>query len=321
MDPNFYKFLFDNSSIGIYKSTLDGNLLEANPAFLDMLGYSNVDELILKVGNLRFLYKSPARRSKVINRLMNSEKLTYELVLVTLDGDDIFVRDNAVLSTDINGNRFIYGFVENLTGSYHISRHLRKSLIGSVKALSKMSEIRDYYTATHQRNVASLSLKICKRLGLGVDCRSCVYNASLLHDVGKIHIPSEILTKPARLNHLEFGMIKMHPEFGFEILKDISFDCKPNIAEVVLQHHERLDGSGYPNGLKEEDISRHAKIISVADVFDAMCSHRPYRPSLGSRSAIEELRKGTGIYYDPDVVQILMEILQEEGQLWSDFSY
>jgi HD-GYP domain-containing protein (c-di-GMP phosphodiesterase class II) len=140
--------------------------------------------------------------------------------------------------------------------------------------------------------------------------------AALVHDIGKINVPAEILSKPGKLTSAEFNLIKMHPQTGFDILKSIEFPWP--VAEVVLQHQERLDGSSYPQGLKGDEISLNARILSVADVIEAMSSHRPYRPSLGIDIALEEIKNNRGILYDPVVVDACMTLFNEKGFKFSE---
>jgi putative two-component system response regulator len=163
-------------------------------------------------------------------------------------------------------------------------------------------EIRDPYTAGHQRRVANLSRAIGKELCLSPDQIEGLGMAGVIHDLGKIAIPSEILSKPGNLNRLEYEIMKTHPQVGYNILKSIEFPWP--LAEITAQHHERLDGSGYPLGLKENEIIFEAKILSVADVAEAMASHRPYRPSKGIDYALDEISKQRGIAYDPQVVDV-----------------
>lgn len=188
---------------------------------------------------------------------------------------------------------------------------LKKSFYGTIQSLSKMTELRDPYTAGHQHRVAKLSVAIAKELGLAPNIIEGIELAATVHDIGKIEIPSEILTKPTKLSTLEYEIIKNHPQSGYEILKDIEFS-RP-LAKMVLQHHERLDGSGYPNGLKGEEILLEAKILSVADVVEAMASHRPYRASLGVEFALEEIEKYKGMWYEEYVVDACVRLFQEQG--------
>jgi putative nucleotidyltransferase with HDIG domain len=185
---------------------------------------------------------------------------------------------------------------------------LEKTLEGTIYAIVKIVETRDPYTAGHQVKVAKLSEAIAKEIGLK-NIKEILW-ASLLHDVGKISVPSEILVMPRKLNPIEFGVIKTHPITGYNIVKVI-----PNfekIAEIILQHHERLDGTGYPKGLKGEEILKEARIIGVSDVVEAMISHRPYRPALTIDDALEEIYKNKGIKYDKEVVEVCIELFKSK---------
>ena len=181
----------------------------------------------------------------------------------------------------------------------------------TIRTISKMIDARDSYTSGHQGRVTRLALCIAQGLGLSKDQTSAIRIAALIHDIGKISIPSEILAKPSALSDIEYALIKGHPQIGFDILKDIDFPYP--IADIILQHHERINGSGYPKGLQGEDIFLEAKIIGVADVVEAMSSHRPYRPSLGIDVALEEIFKHKNILYDPEIVDICIKLFKEEG--------
>ncbi len=192
----------------------------------------------------------------------------------------------------------------------------RRALEGTISALATAIEKRDPYTAGHQRRVAELAKEIAKEMKLPDDTVQCIYLASLLHDIGKISVPSEILSKPSRLNNPEYELIKFHPTVGYEILKDIDFPWP--IAEAVLYHHERLDGSGYPSGLKNGEIPIEARVIAVADVVEAISSHRPYRPALGMEKALKEIEKNKGRLYDPEVVDACIRVIKEKGFRWKE---
>lgn len=188
---------------------------------------------------------------------------------------------------------------------------LRKTIIGTIYAMAMTVEIRDPYTAGHQRRVANLSRAIGKELCLSPVQIEGLGMAGVIHDIGKISIPSEILSKPSNLNHLEYEIMKTHPEVGYDILKSIEFPWP--LAEITAQHHERLDGTGYPFGLKENEIIFEAKILSVADVVEAMASHRPYRPSKGISYALDEISKQRGIAYDPQVVDVCLYLFNQKN--------
>ncbi|MGZ4959848.1 MAG: HD domain-containing phosphohydrolase, partial [Methylomonas sp.] len=167
---------------------------------------------------------------------------------------------------------------------------LRESLEQSIQTIAGTLEARDPYTAGHQRRTAELATAIARKMGLPEEQVNGIHFASIIHDVGKIHIPAEILAKPGKLSAIEFMFIKAHPQAGYDILKHVKFPWP--ITDIILQHHERLDGTGYPQGLKEGQILLEAKILAVADVVEAMCSHRPYRPALGIGAALEEIERG-----------------------------
>lgn len=193
---------------------------------------------------------------------------------------------------------------------------LRTTFRQTVRALASMAEKRDPYTAGHQQRVARLACAIGRSLGLSEDALEGLEMAGTLHDVGKVYVPAEILSKPARLSHLEMGIMKAHPEVGFEILREVNFPWP--VARTVLEHHERLDGSGYPGGLKGPDICLEARILAVADVVEAMSSHRPYRAALGLTQALDEIRSGRGRLYDAEAVDACLALLQGGGFSFED---
>lgn len=187
---------------------------------------------------------------------------------------------------------------------------LQKALDGIVRATALTVEMRDPYTAGHQKRVADLACAIAGECGLSEDHIEGIRMAGIIHDLGKISVPAEILSKPSRLTQNEFNLIKEHPEVGYDILKELEFPWP--IAKMVLQHHEKFDGSGYPRGLSGEEILIEARIITVADVVEAMASHRPYRPSKGIKKALAEIVKNKGIHYDPDIVDACIKIFKQK---------
>ena len=193
----------------------------------------------------------------------------------------------------------------------HSLEKLKKALDGTVLAVAKTVEMRDPYTAGHQRQVAQLAVAIAQEMGFSAERVEGMRVLGCLHDIGKIAIPAEILSKPGRLSPMEFTLIKDHPRVGYEIIKDIDFPFP--LAEGILQHHERLNGSGYPQGISGPDIILEARILGVADVVEAMASHRPYRRSLGIDQALEEISRNRGILYDPEVVDICLKLFHENG--------
>ena len=188
---------------------------------------------------------------------------------------------------------------------------LQKLLNDTVSGLIYAVEMRDPYTAGHQKRVSQLVSAIAKEMELSDDTQDCLKIASIIHDIGKIVVPVEILTKPFELNKFEISLLHNHPKSGYDILKTIDFPWP--IADIILQHHERLDGSGYPKGLKDDDIHLEAKILAVADVVEAMASHRPYRASKGIEQALAELEKNKGTLYDTRIVETCLKLFREKN--------
>jgi HD-GYP domain-containing protein (c-di-GMP phosphodiesterase class II) len=191
---------------------------------------------------------------------------------------------------------------------------LQQSLDEIVKAMSLTLEERDPYTAGHQRRTTDLSLAIAREMGLPEHETKGLQMAGLIHDMGKISVPGEILSKPGSLNDAELQLIRRHPQVAYDILHQIDFPWR--VDQIVLQHHEKIDGSGYPQGLSGTDILLESRILCVADVVETMETHRPYRPSLGRAAALEEITRNRGILYDPEVVDACLKLFQKK-----DFQY
>jgi HD-GYP domain-containing protein (c-di-GMP phosphodiesterase class II) len=195
-----------------------------------------------------------------------------------------------------------------------VRRHaeqLQRTVEGAVLAMSHMVESRDPYTAGHERRTAELATAIGAEMGLEGEPLEALRLAATIHDIGKIGVPAEILSKPGRLSDVEFNLIKQHPKSGFDILADVDFGSP--VAEMILQHHERLDGSGYPRALRGAEILKEARILAVADVVEAMSSHRPYRAALGMEAALAEVREHAGVKYDAVVVATCERLVEEQG--------
>ncbi|MCK5766916.1 MAG: HD domain-containing protein, partial [Candidatus Atribacteria bacterium] len=190
-------------------------------------------------------------------------------------------------------------------------QELKKTMDKTISTISKIIEAKDPYTAGHQRRVSQLAVAMAKKLKYSQDKIEGVKIASLIHDIGKIGLPFEILSKPGKLEDEEFKLIERHSQIGYSILKTINFSYP--VAQIVLQHHERLNGSGYPNHLRGDEILPEAKILGVADVVEAMSSHRPYRPSLGINLALKEINQNKGILYGPEEVDACLRLFKEKG--------
>lgn len=241
----------------------------------------------------------------------------YSFRIVTKDGRIRWVEIHAVMIT-WQGQPATLNFLSNIDERIQAEEQIKTSLIrtetaleSTVKALGVTSELRDPYTAGHQRRVTQLACAIAREMDFTVNQINGIRVAGLLHDIGKILIPAEILTKPSKLTEVEFAIVKTHAMASYDILKSIEFPWP--VAQIVIQHHEKLNGSGYPSGLKDDEILMEAKILCVADIVEAMSSHRPYRPALGIDVALEEMLKNKGVLYDPKVVDSCVKLFREKG--------
>lgn len=239
-----------------------------------------------------------------------------ECLLVRADGRRLPVEQTRSPILDAGGAHFgslvVFRDISQRRRDEHSLRqsleNLRRTLDQTVNALTVTSEQRDPFTAGHQQRVSQLAEAIARELGLSEEAREGVRVAGLVHDIGKVYVPSEILANSGTLSSLEMDIIRQHSEVGYEILKDVPFPWP--VARMVLEHHERLDGSGYPAGLVAPAILPESRILAVADVVEAMTAHRPYRPALGMDQALAEIRLGRGVRYDPDVVDVCILLCQ-----------
>jgi len=195
---------------------------------------------------------------------------------------------------------------------------LRKAMGGIIHVMAMTVETKDPYTAGHQRRVSDLARTIGEEMNLSRHMIDAIRMAGSIHDLGKISVPTEILSKPGKINEFEFGIIKSHPKIGYDLVKGIEFPWP--IAKIIYQHHERIDGSGYPEGARDGEILLEAKIIGVADVVEAMASHRPYRPSLGIEMALDEIVRNRNILYDAEVVDTCERLFNKKGYQLKDVS-
>ncbi len=319
-----YRILLEEMSEGALTLTPDGLVLFANKRFARMVN-SPLNKVI--GGNFQ-TWVEPEHR-KILESLLSMDstaKHRGELILVTKDGDrvPIYISIGKVhvgkeadiiclVATDLTEVKQIEEIVaakKMALAAVQASHELQESLEESIKAIANTVESRDEYTAGHMRRVGQLAPAIARELGLSEETIHGIELASTIHDVGKISIPVEILTKPAKLSKIEYLLIQTHAEAGYDIVKNIKFPWP--IALFILQHHERIDGSGYPQGLKGEEILPGSRIIAVADVIEAMASRRPYRSELGIDAALAEIRQGRGTLYDPTVVDACVRLFEEK---------
>jgi putative nucleotidyltransferase with HDIG domain len=242
---------------------------------------------------------------------------TLDLELISKNGSLIPVEIKYSFLRDENGHPSeILAIARDETEKKESEKDARQSIEklfqameNTIQAIAMIAEMRDPYTAGHQRRVTQLACAIAKEIGLSRDQITGLRLTGLIHDIGKVRVPSEILTHPDGLSEAEFTIIKMHPILGYEILKTIEFPWP--IAKAVYQHHERMDGSGYPSGLSGDDIILEARILAIADVVEAISSHRPYRPALGIDAALTEISEKRGKLYDAQVVDACLKLFRE----------
>jgi len=309
-----YRSIFENAQEGIFRSTPEGKFIVANSAMARILGYDSPEELIRSIDGIdRQLYVRPhehARNLELIKR--HDQVLNDEIQLYRKDGRKIWVHLAMRAIRDGKGRlMFLDGLVGDLTDRKENIAKLRKALGGTVQAIASLVEARDPYTAGHQRRVADLARAIAGEMSLSSEIIDGIRLAGTIHDIGKVSIPAEILSSPRKLSELEFSLIKTHAQSGYEIIKDVEFPWP--IARIILEHHERVNGTGYPNGLSGGDILLESRILAVADVVEAMATHRPYRPSLGLDKALEEINRNRGTLYDSDAVNACLRLFHEKG--------
>lgn len=308
-----YRSIFENAQEAIYRSTPEGKIILANPAMARMFGYDSPEELVATVTDIaRQHYAHPEERERIKAQIeRHGSVANIEMQHCRRDGSLFWASMTMQAIRDEKGRLLYYeGIDEDITDRKEGIERLRKALGGTVQAISMAVETKDPYTAGHQRRTADLARAIATEMGLDADQRDFIRTAATIHDIGKIALPAEILSKPTKLTEIEFSLIKTHALQGYEILKGIEFPWP--VADVVLQHHERIDGSGYPAGLKGEDILLEARILSVADVVEAIASHRPYRPAHRIDDALDEISKNRGILYDAEAVDACLTLFREK---------
>jgi len=304
---------------GVYMNDLEGNFLYGNLKCEDMIGLRSEDIIGKNFLELNILPE------KSLNKAIQLLQANIEGKSTGPDEIELVGKEGRITPVEINtsvihkmGQRVVLAFVRDITDRKRSEEKLeqtleslRKALNTTIQVLVSAVEIRDPYTAGHQRRVADLSCAIAGEMGFTEDRIAGLHMAGAIHDIGKLSVPSEILAKPGRLTPIEFALIKEHPRSGYEMLKEVESPWP--LAEVVYQHHERMDGSGYPRGLKGEEILMEARIMAVADVVESMASHRPYRQALGIKAALEEIEKNKGILYDETVTDACLRLFREKG--------
>jgi PAS domain S-box-containing protein/putative nucleotidyltransferase with HDIG domain len=313
-----YKNIIDNIHEGYFEVDLAGSFTFFNDSLCRILGYPRHE--LMGMNNRAYTTPKTARKIyRIYNEMYRKGTACdfYDYEITRKDGS----RSVLEISTSPlrGGSGVIVGFqgiVRDVTKHRRAEEELQKSfstlhktLEDTIDALGFALQTKDPFTAGHQRRVAELSSRIAEEMNYNKDGIRGIRLAALVHDIGKIHVPTEILSKPGQLTDVEFDIIKTHSQAGYDIIKSIEFPWP--IATIVLQHHERLDGSGYPLSLKENEILKEAKIMAVADVVESISSDRPYRPALGIDVALDEISGKKGILYDPEAAEICIKLFKE----------
>jgi PAS domain S-box-containing protein/putative nucleotidyltransferase with HDIG domain len=311
---NKYQKILNSLPVGIILVERDFTITYENNEAKSIMGIKETETPVTLGKNIFELLSTKKVGAKMIkDKILNLETVEEKTFFRSIYGKEVFIKYKVVpIEEDgrFNGALIV---IDDLTKQKKMEDELRVTQNvwhGTLKILSRIVEIRDPYTAGHQQRVAYLSKKIAKEMHLPQEKIDSIYIAALVHDIGKIAVPTEILSRPGKLTKIEKLMIREHPTIGYEILKDIDFPWP--IAQIVLQHHEKINGSGYPLGLKGDEIMIEARIICVSDVVEAMSTRRPYREAFDIETALEEIIKYKGVLYDPDVVDTCVRLFKEK---------
>jgi PAS domain S-box-containing protein len=286
-----------------------------------MAGYDSPEELIESIKDIGTQLYVHSEDRKRFMEIRDAKGFVdgFEVEFFKKDGSKFWVVINARTVKDEQGKILCFeGLIEDITIRKHSDEQLRHALESLKKAVSTTIQVlvsaiesRDPYTSGHQSRSADLACAIATEMGLAQEKIEGIRMAGAIHDIGKLSIPAEILSRPSKLTNLEFSLIKEHSQSGYDILKDVESPWP--LAQIVYQHHERMNGSGYPRNLKGNEILMESRILAVADVVEAMASNRPYRPTLGIKAALEEIEKNKGSLYDDNVADACLRLFREKG--------
>ena len=311
-----YRTIVNNVNDALIIHDFKGRIIDINENACRFLGYTRKELIGRNLASIDSEESAKLIKERMA-RIIADGMAVFESLEVKKDGSLVPVEVSAKLISG-EGTGLVQAFVRDITKRKQAEkeqarsyRKLEETLQGTVNAITAISSMRDPYTSGHEVRVSNLVVAIANEMGFPNDKIDELRIISVLHDIGKICVPSEILSKPGRLTDVEFDLIKMHSRVGYDIVKEAALPC--NVAKTILQHHERLDGSGYPNGIKKDKMNQDARILAVADVVEAMNSHRPYRSALGIDAALEEISKNRDVLYDPDVVDACVRLFKEKN--------
>jgi len=314
-----FRSLFDRSLDCIHVIDLEGRIIDTNMATFSLLGYSKSDLSSLRFESLIHQDQRPLFHKRLEDLMQTGfQQDLYEFKIRRKDGEYLDLETMASIIYHDGKPHSILGIARDITDRKRMDAYqqqsiqrIRKALGATIQAMAVAVEVRDPYTAGHQNRVNDLARTIATEMNITSAKIDALRMASKIHDIGKLAIPSDILSKPTKLTDIEYSLIKTHSQVGHDILKDIEFPWP--VAKIVLDHHERMDGTGYPNGLTSKNILTESKILMVADVVDAISSHRPYRPGLGIDAALNEIMENKGRFYDTEVVDTCTKLFRDKG--------
>jgi PAS domain S-box-containing protein len=315
-----YRSILETIQEGYFEVDFAGNFTFFNDSLCRNLGYSK--EELMGMNNRQYTDKEHSKKLfQAFNKVYNTGEPTegFDWQIIRKDGTKRSIEASVSLQKDSSGKPTGFrGIARDVTERKQAEEKLlltleslRKAFGTIIKVMVSAVEMRDPYTSGHQIRSADLARAIATEMGLPQDKINGIRLAGSIHDIGKLSIPAEILSKPSKLTNIEFSLIKEHSRVGYEMLKDVESPWP--LAQIVYQHHERIDGSGYPKNLKGDEIIIEASIMAVADVVEAMASHRPYRPALGIKAALEEIKKNKGILYDEAVADTCLRLFLEKN--------
>ena len=315
-----YRNILENIEDGYYEIDIAGNLTFFNDSVCRIVGYTHAE--LMGMNNRQYTDKENSRIlyqafNEVFRTGKSSKGVDYEII--RKDGTKLYMESSVSLIRNVSGQPIGFrGIMRNITERklaeeklLETLESLRKAINTTIHVMVSAVEARDPYTAGHQVRSSDIASAIATEMGLSHEKIDGIRMAGSIHDIGKLSIPAEILSKPGKLSAIEFSLVKEHSRTGYEMLKDVESPWP--LAQIVYQHHERMDGSGYPRNLKGDEILLEARIMAVADVVESMASHRPYRAALGINKALEEIEKNKGTLYDADVADACLRLFREKG--------
>ena len=314
-EESFRKMFEEHAAIKLVMESDTGNIINANNAAADFYGWSIEELCRMRIQDISTLPSETL--GDRMQQIILKRKQKFYSQHRRRDGSlrDVEAFNNAI---KIGGKDLVYAIIQDITEQKVAEqkiksyvKQLETAMQSTLQAVANVVEAHDPYTAGHERRVGQIAADIAREMGWSEEKCNTLQLIGLVHDIGKMSVPSEILSKPGRLSTIEFELVKSHAENGYQILQNVEFPLP--IAEIIREHHERMDGSGYPQGLKGEEILLEARILSVADVLEAMASHRPYRASLGIDAAISEIETHRGSLFDTDIVDAMLRLFREKG--------